>query len=48
MLITSIGVHEEHIEVKPTISENNMVTSLIHWGSIVSSESIYDIIKIMY
>ena len=37
MLITVIGEHEEQIEVNPTMSENSIVTSSMHWGSTFSS-----------
>ena len=36
MLITVIGEQDEQIEVKPTMSENNIVTSLMHSGSTFS------------
>ena len=36
MLMTSIGVQEEHMAVKPTMSLNNMVTSSTLVGAMVS------------
>ena len=36
MLITVIGEQDEQIDVKPTMSENNIVTSLMHSGSTFS------------
>ena len=40
MLITVIGEQDEQIEVKPTMSENNIVTSLMHSGSTFSPVNI--------